>query len=195
VAGFLQMMLKLLFSFPSALTHGTHLPRRRWPDVTNLVLLRWLVLLFAHIGMVPPGGADRKGKVLIRTAEEPLGGQSHRSRQGRGFIRCHNTETALGLERVNALRQVMGPGRFPQLLECHRIDFGVWDVYLRNQPVEQGVGALYDDVEGLDIVYSHVTAGCHLRLRAFEVDSNQDTKLFVHTEFPSETDRGAAAPV
>ena len=79
----------------------------------------------------------------------------------------------------------MGPGRSLQLRECDRIDQGVRDIDFRDKPVEKGVGAFYDDIEGLDVVYCHVASGRHLRLRAFKVDSNEDAELIGHADATS----------
>jgi hypothetical protein len=122
-------------------------------------------------------------------------GQTHRYGRGRGIIGSHHFETALGLEWVDALRQVTGAGSGPELLKCDRINQGMRDVHFRDQPVEQGVCPSDHNIEGLDVVYRHVTTGCYLRLRTFKVNPDEDTELFVHTEPPEETGRDAAAPV
>lgn len=50
VAGFLKMVLQLLFCVAAALTHGTHL-LRRWCGMG--VLVRTMIPILAHSGIVP----------------------------------------------------------------------------------------------------------------------------------------------
>ncbi|WP_457973841.1 hypothetical protein [Arthrobacter sp. D1-17] len=108
--------------------------------------------------------------------------------------RGQNANVAFRLLRIDGNGQVVGFGAFAKLLKGGRFDPCVADIHNEPEALPEVVGALYNNVQSLDVSGGYISLGGDLSFTAFKIESDQNLKLVVQNISPHAGRYAAAWP-
>jgi hypothetical protein len=106
--------------------------------------------------------------------------------------RGQNANVAFRLLRIDGNGQVVGFRAFAKLLQGGRLNACVADIHNEPEAFPEVVGALHNNVQGLDASGGYISLGGDLSFAAFKIESDQNLKLVVQNISPH-AGRDAAA--